>query len=76
MISDYKSASKLDPNNIRAYQNLAIYSFSKGLWSDAIVDFTKLLRVDNNSVLAYSHRGRAHARLRHWEDALSVCRCV
>ncbi|KAJ3216163.1 cytochrome c oxidase subunit 1 [Clydaea vesicula] len=60
---DYKMVRTLDPTNIRAITNLAIYSFERQLWDDAIQAFSKLINLHPN-------HGRACAFLARWDEAL------
>jgi hypothetical protein len=72
MLEDFKLTLKLDPNNSHAAQSLAIYAFTKGLWSEAVTGFTRFLMIEPNSATGFSHRGRAYAHLKNWEESLSV----
>ena len=72
MNEDFKATIMLDPTNRHAVTSLAVYSFTRTLWSDAVQGFTRMLLQEPDSVMAYSHRGRALAHLGNWEDALSV----
>lgn len=60
----------LDPKNEKAITNLAIYSFERQLWDDAIQAFTKLIKLRPNTAHAYMFRGRANAFLSKWDAAL------
>ncbi|KAJ1568864.1 cytochrome c oxidase subunit 1, partial [Nowakowskiella sp. JEL0078] len=67
---DFKMVRILDPTNEHAIKNLAMYSFERELWNDAIQAFTKLIRIHPEDGVPYSFRGRALAFLTKWEDAL------
>jgi tetratricopeptide (TPR) repeat protein len=73
MLEDFKLTLKFDPNNVHAALSLAMYAFNKSLWSEAVTGFTRYLMIEPNSANGFSHRGRAFANLKNWEEALSVC---
>jgi tetratricopeptide (TPR) repeat protein len=61
---------QLDPLNQHAVNNLAIYSFQRQLWEDAIQAFTKLLKLNPTNGQAYLYRGRANASMLKWDESL------
>ena len=63
---------QLDPNNVHAIRNLALYSFHRQLWDDAIGALTKLIRLSPEDAQAYSFRGRSYAFMAKWDEALEV----
>ncbi|KAJ3212811.1 cytochrome c oxidase subunit 1 [Dinochytrium kinnereticum] len=67
---DFKMVRLLDPSNEHAIHNLAVYSFQRQLWDDAIQAFTKLLRLNALNGQAFLYRGRAYAYLAKWDEAL------
>ncbi|KAI8832186.1 hypothetical protein BC829DRAFT_422863 [Chytridium lagenaria] len=67
---DFKMVRQLDPSNEHAIHNLAVYSFQRQLWDDAIQAFTKLLRLNALNGQAFLYRGRAYAYLAKWDEAL------
>ncbi|KAJ3327686.1 cytochrome c oxidase subunit 1 [Blyttiomyces sp. JEL0837] len=67
---DFKMVRQLDPTNEHAIHNLAVYSFQRQLWDDAIQAFTKLIRLNFENGQAYLYRGRANAFLAKWDEAL------
>ncbi|KAJ3259590.1 cytochrome c oxidase subunit 1 [Boothiomyces macroporosus] len=67
---DFRIVRMLDPNNDQAIQNLAMYSFQRQLWSDAINEFTKLILIDPEDADAYMFRGRSYAALSFYYDAM------
>ncbi|KAI8593966.1 hypothetical protein BDZ88DRAFT_3091 [Geranomyces variabilis] len=66
---DYKMVRQLDPTNIPAMRNLAIYSFERRLWTDSNDAFTRLIELNPNDYDAYVYRSRANAHLGRYEDA-------
>jgi tetratricopeptide (TPR) repeat protein len=69
---DFKVVRELDPSNEHAIFNLAIYSFHKQLWDDAIQAFSKLMSLNPDNGQGYIFRGRAYAALSRWDEALEV----
>lgn len=69
---DFKVVRQLDPQNEHAIFNLALYSFQKQLWEDAIQAFTKLISLNEENCHGYLYRGRAHAAMTHWDEAFEV----
>ncbi|KAJ3032763.1 cytochrome c oxidase subunit 1, partial [Rhizophlyctis rosea] len=67
---DFKMVRQLDPTNLHAIRNLAIYSFHRQLWDDAIGALSKLIRLSPEDAQAHSYRGRAHAFMAKWDEAL------
>ncbi|KAJ3108931.1 cytochrome c oxidase subunit 1 [Phlyctochytrium planicorne] len=67
---DFKMVRQLDPSNEHAIHNLAVYSFQRQLWDDAIQAFTKLLKLNAMNGQAFLYRGRAFACLAKWDEAL------
>jgi tetratricopeptide (TPR) repeat protein len=67
---DFKSVRQLDPTNEHAIFNLAMYSFQRQLWEDAIQAFTKLISMSPENGQGYLFRGRAYASLFRWDEAL------
>ncbi|KAJ3416949.1 cytochrome c oxidase subunit 1 [Chytridiales sp. JEL 0842] len=67
---DFKMVRQLDPLNEHAIYNLAVYSFQRQLWDDAIQAFTKLIKLNPLNGQAYLYRGRAHAFLAQWDESL------
>ncbi|KAJ3324940.1 cytochrome c oxidase subunit 1 [Boothiomyces sp. JEL0866] len=67
---DFRIVRMLDPNNDQAIHNLAMYSFQRQLWSDAINEFTKLILIDPENADAYMFRGRSYAALSFYYDAM------
>ncbi|KAI8804058.1 hypothetical protein BJ742DRAFT_826275 [Cladochytrium replicatum] len=67
---DFKTVRQLDPSNEHAIRNLAVYSFERQLWEDAIQAFTKLIRLHPDEGSPFAFRGRAYANLAQWELAL------
>ncbi|KAI9092398.1 hypothetical protein DFS34DRAFT_633351 [Phlyctochytrium arcticum] len=68
---DFKMVRALDPDNERAIRNLAIYSFNRQLWNDAIQALGKLIRIRPEDHEAVLLRGRANAYLGRWDEALN-----
>ncbi|KAI8896697.1 hypothetical protein BC833DRAFT_596500 [Globomyces pollinis-pini] len=67
---DYRIVRMLDPNNDQAIHNLAMYSFQRQLWSDAISENTKLILINPENAQAYMYRGRSYAALSFFIDAM------
>ncbi|KAI8610448.1 hypothetical protein BC830DRAFT_742726 [Chytriomyces sp. MP71] len=67
---DFRMVRQLDPTNEHAIHNLAVYSFQRQLWDDAIQAFTKLIKLNPENGQAYLYRGRANAYLAKWDEAL------
>lgn len=61
----------LDPDNEQAAVNLAIYSFDRKLWEEAIAALTKLIKMNVHMATSFMFRGRANAFLSRWDDALN-----
>ncbi|RKO91226.1 hypothetical protein BDK51DRAFT_37796 [Blyttiomyces helicus] len=70
---DFKMVRQLDPMNVHAIQNLAVYNFQRQLWEDAISALTKLIQLSpENRVQGYIFRGRSNAYMGKWEEALRM----
>jgi tetratricopeptide (TPR) repeat protein len=67
---DFRFVRMLDPCNDQAIHNLAMYSFQRQLWSDAISEFTKLILINPENAMAYTFRGRSYAALSFFIDAM------
>lgn len=67
---DLRNVRVLEPNNTYAIANEADHCFQRTLWEDAIVSYTRLLKLEPDNAHAFSNRGRAFAHLQRFEDAL------
>ncbi|KAI8923467.1 hypothetical protein BC831DRAFT_470816 [Entophlyctis helioformis] len=67
---DFRMVRQLDPTNEHAIYNLAIYSFQKQLWEDAIQAFSKLIVLNPENAQGHLFRGRAYASIAKFEEAL------
>ncbi|KAJ3259016.1 cytochrome c oxidase subunit 1 [Chytriomyces hyalinus] len=67
---DFRMVRQLDPTNEHAIHNLAVYSFQRQLWDDAIQAFAKLIKLNPENGQAYLYRGRANAYLAKWDESL------
>ncbi|KNC98500.1 uncharacterized protein SPPG_06197, partial [Spizellomyces punctatus DAOM BR117] len=67
---DFKMVRSLDPDNERAIRNLALYSFQRELWNDAVQALSKLIHIAPDDSEAYQYRGRAYAHLGKWDESL------
>ncbi|KAJ3299237.1 cytochrome c oxidase subunit 1 [Borealophlyctis nickersoniae] len=68
---DFKMVRSLDPTNLHAIRNLAVYSFQRQLWDEAIGALTKLMRLSPEDGEIFALRGRAFAFMARWEEALA-----
>jgi tetratricopeptide (TPR) repeat protein len=67
---DYRAVRLLDPTNEVAIHNLAMYSFQKQLWSDCILEYSKLIIFNPENADYYMFRGRAYASMSLFVQAL------
>ncbi|KAJ3197230.1 cytochrome c oxidase subunit 1 [Irineochytrium annulatum] len=65
---DFKMVRQLDPSNEHAIHNLAVYSFQRQLWDDAIQAFTKLIRL--NGMNGQARIAVLYYRLKKYELAV------
>ncbi|TPX51758.1 hypothetical protein SeLEV6574_g00087 [Synchytrium endobioticum] len=67
---DFAVVRRLDPDNETAMRHLAIHSFERHLYEDAVKAFEKLLQVNPGESSLYAYHGRCLANLAKWDDAL------
>ncbi|TPX31519.1 hypothetical protein SmJEL517_g05131 [Synchytrium microbalum] len=67
---DFAVVRRLDPENETAMRHLAIHSFERDLYDDAVKAFEKLLEANPGEATLYTYHGRCLAHLAKWEDAL------
>jgi tetratricopeptide (TPR) repeat protein len=55
--SDYTMAIKLDPSNVKSYNNRGLVKSALGDYDGAIEDYNKALELDSKAIFVYRNRG-------------------
>jgi tetratricopeptide (TPR) repeat protein len=69
-IADFTQATRLDPNNAKAYIERGGAYSAKGDYDRAIADYNQALRLDPNNAVAYSNRGKAYSDKGDYDRAI------
>jgi tetratricopeptide (TPR) repeat protein len=70
-IAEYRTALRLDPNNVQAHYNLGHAYANKGDWDSAIAEYQTALLIGSNYALAYNNLGVALQNKGDWEGAIA-----